>query len=98
MSRVEPPLESPEALLENVRFLSGYRRGESISQPCLEALRPLEFGAGVQRHQRLGVSTEAARRGGAQGTPERMFGHRLPVVGNHGGTRCSDRTPQVSSA
>lgn len=34
--------EQPEVLLENVRFLSGYRRAESISQTCLHALRALD--------------------------------------------------------
>lgn len=39
--RFEIATEPPEALVENVRFLSGYRRAESISQPCLRALRAL---------------------------------------------------------
>jgi hypothetical protein len=39
--RFEVANEPPESLLENVRFLSGYRRAESISAPCLAALRAL---------------------------------------------------------
>lgn len=40
--RFEVANEMPEALLANVRFLSGFRRTESISQPCLEDLRALD--------------------------------------------------------
>lgn len=54
--RFEIASEPPEALLENVRFLSGYRRAESISQSCLEALRALEFGAMEFRDIRGAVS------------------------------------------
>ena len=54
--RFEIASEPPEVLVENVRFLSGYRRAESISQPCLEALRALEFGAMEFRDIRGSVS------------------------------------------
>lgn len=54
--RFETASELPEAVLENVRFLSGYRRAESISQPCLKALRALEFGAMEFRDIRGSVS------------------------------------------
>ena len=39
--RFEVATEQPEVLLQNVRFLSGYRRAEGISQSCLAALRAL---------------------------------------------------------
>jgi hypothetical protein len=39
--RFEVATEQPEVLLENVRFLSGYRRADRISQTCLAALRAL---------------------------------------------------------
>ena len=39
--RFEIATEQPEVLLENVRFLSGYRRADGISQACLAALRAL---------------------------------------------------------
>lgn len=54
--RFEIATEPPEAVLENVRFLSGYRRAESISHPCLQALRALEFGAMEFRDIRGSVS------------------------------------------
>lgn len=39
--RFEVATEQPDVLLANVRFLSGYRRAERISQTCLAALRAL---------------------------------------------------------
>ena len=39
--RFEIASEQPEVMLENVRFLSGYRRADRISQTCLAALRAL---------------------------------------------------------
>jgi hypothetical protein len=33
--RFKVATEQPEVLLPNVRFLSGYRRAEGISQPCV---------------------------------------------------------------
>lgn len=41
--RFEVANEMPEALLANVRFLSGFRRKEGISQPCLADLRALDI-------------------------------------------------------
>jgi hypothetical protein len=41
--RFEVANEMPEALLANVRFLSGFRRTEGISQPCLADLRALDI-------------------------------------------------------
>ena len=40
--RFEAANEMPAALLANVRFLSGFRRTEGISQPCLADLRALD--------------------------------------------------------
>lgn len=40
--RFEVANEMPAALLANVRFLSGFRRTEGISQPCLADLRALD--------------------------------------------------------
>lgn len=41
--RFEVANEMPEPLLANVRFLSGFRRTEGISQPCLADLRALRI-------------------------------------------------------
>lgn len=41
--RFEIASEQPGVLLENVRFLSGYRRANSISQACLDTLRALDL-------------------------------------------------------
>jgi hypothetical protein len=48
--------EQPEALLENVRFLSGYRRAECISQSCLAALRALNVDGIEFRDVRQSIS------------------------------------------
>lgn len=42
--RFEVASEQPQILMDNVRFLAGYRRPESINEPALRALRALQFG------------------------------------------------------
>jgi hypothetical protein len=41
--RFEIASEQPPVLLDNVRFLAGYRRPQSINEPALRALRATQF-------------------------------------------------------
>ena len=60
--RFEIASEQPEVMLENVRFLSGYRRADRISQTCLAALRALSVDGMEFRDIRQSVpSSEATR-------------------------------------